>query len=105
MLVHEVFAQIFEGEVKNVIVCENYPVANYLSKMIFGDTAFAVSVSHFPVSIGDKYHDDLFWRTDEETREDIVINPLPTQEQGIAQLKAENEELTLALAEIIGGAL
>ena len=105
MLVHEVFAQIFEGEVKNVMVCENYPVADYLTKMVFGDTAYAVNISQYPVGISDKYHDNLFWRINKETGEEIIINPLPTQEQEVAQLKAENEELTLALAEIIGGAL
>jgi len=105
MLVHEVFAQIFEGEVKNVMVCENYPVADYLTKMVFGDTAYAVNISQYSVGISDKYHDNLFWRINKETGEEIIINPLPTQEQEVAQLKAENEELTLALAEIIGGAL
>lgn len=105
MLVHEVFAQILEGEVKNIIVCENYPTADHLTKMIFGDTAFAVNVLQYPVAIGYKYHNGFFLTINEETGEEIVVDPLPTQEQEVAQLKADNEELILALAEMIGGAL
>jgi len=42
---------------------------------------------------------------DPEMKEEVPAEYIPTQEQEVVQLKAENEELTLALAEIIGGAL
>ena len=43
MIVHEVFAQILDGEVKNIMVCDNYPTADYLTKCVYGDEAlFAV---------------------------------------------------------------
>ncbi len=49
MIVHEVFAQVFEGEVKNVMVCENYPTADYLTKCTYGPEAFAVDCLQVPL--------------------------------------------------------
>lgn len=103
MIVHEVFAQIFEGEVKNVMVCENYPMADYLTRCTYGPEAFAVDVLQYPVGVGHKYHDGFFWSIDEETKEEVQILPRPTQEQEVAALKAEKDELTIALADILGG--
>lgn len=103
MIVHEVFAQIHEGEVKNVMVCDNYPTADYLTKCTYGPGAFAVDCLQYPCGIGDKYRDGVFWRTDPETGEETQIPYVPTQEQQIAMLQAEKDGLTLALAELIGG--
>lgn len=105
MIVHEVFAQIFEGEVKTVIVCGNYPMADYLTKCTYGPEAFAVDCLQYPCSAGDKYHDGFFWRVDQENGEETQIAYVPTQEQQVAALTAENAELTLAMAEMIGGGL
>lgn len=105
MIVHEVFAQILEGEVKNIMVCENYPVADYLTKCTYGPEAFAVDCLQYACSVGDKYHDGDFWRVALETGEETAIPPKPTQEQQVATLTAENAELTLAMAEMIGGGL
>lgn len=104
MIVHEVFAQVFEGEVKNIMICDNYPMANYLTKCVYGQDAYAVDCLQYPCNIGDKYHDGLFWRVDEMTGEETVIKYVPTQEQQIEILRAENNELTIALADLIGGA-
>ena len=105
MLVHEVFAQVFEGEVKNVMVCENYPTADYLTKCTYGPEAFAVDCLQYRCSAGDKYHDGFFWHVDPETGEEKQVPYVPTQEQQVAALTAENTELTLAMAEVIGGGL
>lgn len=103
MIVHEVFAQICDGEVKNVIVCDNYPTADYLTKCIYGRDAFAVDCLQYACGIGDKYYDNTFYRIDEDGTE-IAIQYTPTQEQQVEALQAENNELTLALADLIGGA-
>lgn len=103
MIVHEVFAQIHEGEVKNVMVCENYPMADYLTKATYGSKAFAVDCLQYPCGIGDKYHDGRFWRVDPETGEETPIEYIPTQEQQVRMLQAENNETTIVLAEIFGG--
>lgn len=102
MIVHEVFAQIFEGEVKNIMVCDNYPMADYLTKCTYGPGAFAVDCLQYPCSIGDRYHDGSFWGVS-DTGEETMIGYVPTQEQQVQQLQAEKNELTLALAEMIGG--
>lgn len=103
MIVHEVFAQISEGEVKNVMVCENYPMADYLTKCTYGSEAFAVDCLQWPCRIGDRYHDGFFWRVDQDTGEESMIEYVPTQEQQVRELRAEKDELTLAMAELIGG--
>ena len=103
MIVHEVFAQIVEGEVKNIMVCENYPMADYLTKCIYGNEAFAVDCLQYKCTVGDKYHDSCFWRVDPDTGEETQVEYVPTQEQQVAALQSENADLTLALAEMIGG--
>lgn len=102
MIVHEIFAQICDGEVKNVIVCENYPTADHLTKCIYGDEAFAVDCLQYACSIGDKYHDNQFFRVDGDGAE-TAIPYTPTQEQQVAALQADNDEMTLAMADLIGG--
>lgn len=103
MIVHEMFAQISEGEVKNIIVCGNYPMADHLTKCTYGSEAFAVDCLQYPCGIGDRYHDGFFWRVDPDTGDETVVEHVPTQEQEIALLKAEKDELMLAMAELIGG--
>lgn len=103
MIVHEVFAQIVNGTVENIIVCENYPTADHLTKCIYGNEAIAVDCLQYRCVIGDLYHDGAFWRIDEKTGEEVPLEYIPTQEQQIAALQEENEELTLAIADMIGG--
>lgn len=110
MLIHEVFAQISEGEVKNIFVCDNYPTADYLTKCTYGPEAFAVSALQYACGAGDKYHDGCFYRLDPDTGEEVQIPYIPTQEQQVKVLSAENaalqQQLTdtqLALVEIYEG--
>lgn len=102
MLIHEVFAHVHEGEVKNVIVCDNYPTADYLAKCIYGEEAFAVDCLQYPCIIGNRYHDGFFWRVDKNGIE-TPIQYIPTERQQIENLTLENESLTLVMAEMIGG--
>lgn len=102
MIVHEVFAQICDGEVKNIMVCENYPTADYLTKCIYGSEAFAVDCLQYACSIGDKYHDNQFFRVGEDGTETAIFYT-PTKEQQVEALQTENNELTLAMADLIGG--
>lgn len=104
MIVHQVFAQIYEGEVKNVMVCDNYELANWISRATYGNEAFAVDCLQYPCNIGDRYHDGTFYSVDPETEEETLINYIPTQEQEIQELKTSNKELIIALSDVIGGA-
>ena len=99
MIVHEVFAQVHEGTVKNLIVCEDYPTADRLAKCIYGESAFAVDCLQYRCRIGDTYHDGFFWHVDEESGEEEQVPYTPTEAQEIVSLKEENTNLQLALAE------
>lgn len=107
MVAHEVFALIHEGTVKGVCVSHSYEDANRVARCVYGDDAYAVDCLYCPCQEGDTYREGTFYASDGTAR------PwLPTQEQQLAQLQAEGEllrqesqELTLALADMIGGAV
>lgn len=92
-IAQKVFAFINENEVKNTIVCDNYPLADMLSKVAFGDGAFAIEITQIPTTIGHSYVNGVFKDLNEN-----IIEPLPTAEQEVATLKAENENLKNQLA-------
>ena len=104
MIVHEVFAEISEGIVQNIMVCEDYELANYISRCTYGEEAFAVDCLQYPCAIGDRYHDGRFWHVAEDGTEK-EIEHVTTQEQQIASLQILNNELILAMADVLGGAV
>lgn len=95
MIVHQVFAQIHKEEIINIIVCDNYEMANWLTRASYGDEAFAVDCLQYPCGIGDKYHDGVFYRVDENGVE-TVINPVMTTDQEMESLKATVDTLILS---------
>ena len=99
MIVHQVFAQISEGIVQNVIVCDNYELANWLAKQIYGDEAIAIDCLQYPCAAGDIYRDGRLYRKNPETGEETEIEYVPTQEQQVAILTDELTGAQLALAE------
>lgn len=99
MIVHQVFALIFEGEIKNIIVCDNYEMANWLARGSYGDGAFAVDCLQYPCGIGDKYHDGVFWNVDEGGSE-TEIAYIPTQEQQVATLATAQDEVMETLVDL-----
>lgn len=104
MIVHQIFAQIYNNEIKNIIVCDNYELANYLARATYGDTATAVDCLQYSCAIGDKFVDGQFLKVlyDESgnpTGETQIIHPNPTEEQEIAILKMEKEELESELSD------
>ena len=90
-IVHEVFAQIHNGEVKNVIVCKNYELANWLARATYGQEAIAVDCLQYPCSPGEHYRDGIFYKVLEDGTEQ-VIEYVPTQEQQVQQLNMEAEQ-------------
>ena len=91
MIVHQVYAQINQETVQNIIVCPDYEMANYLARCAYGNTAFAVDCLQYPCQIGDKYIDGIFYSVDPETGDQTVIDYVPTQEQQVQQLQTEKE--------------
>lgn len=94
MIVHQVFALILNEEVMNTMVCEDYQLANDIARGCYGDSAFAVDILQYPCQMGDKYINGRFYRKSDGTE----IEYVPTQEQEVAKLKAENALLATALS-------
>lgn len=103
MIVHQVYAIVdSEGTIQNIMVCDNYEEANMIARAAFGEGSSAVDCLQYPCQGGDKYHDGKFWHIEEDGTE-TEIAYVPTQEQQVAALQTLNNELTLAMAEMIGG--
>ncbi len=100
MTAHEVYAHIHDGVVQNVVVAYSYEDANRVARAVYGNDAIAVDCLQYPCEIGDKYIDGMFYKADGIT----PIEYIPTQEQQVKLIQRENAELTLALADMIGGA-
>ena len=100
MIAHEVFAMIYDKTIQNVVV-GYYEEINRVTRCVYGDDAFAVDCLQYPCEIGDKYINGVFYKADGIT----PIDRLPTDKEEIQQLKADNAELTVAMADIIGGGM
>lgn len=100
MYYQRIFAQIFEDTVQNVIVCEDYEMANYLSKATYGEKAIAVECNQYKVWAGCKYKEGIFYLEDGETAAEYI----PSQEEEMKRMEEENEkkitELQLALTQV-----
>jgi hypothetical protein len=96
---HQNFAQVKDNEIINIMVCENYELANQLTRMTYGDDAWAWDCNLYPVSKGDKCIDRVFYFKDGVT----PIPRIPTEEERIAALTQENASLTerVTLAESV----
>lgn len=97
MICHTIFAIISECEVKNVVVGEFEP-CNQVARLDYGDEAYAVEVTQYPVQIGDFYEGGVFYR--EVNGEEVRIDPIPTDSQKIDMLTAENASLRAYLNDI-----
>ena len=99
MVAQQVFAIISDKTVKNTIVCNDYQTANYLAKGGYANDAFALDCLQYPCQIDDKYIDGIFYRADGS-----IIERVPTAEEEVLYLKQQNENLTIVLADMLGGA-
>lgn len=88
MIVHQVFAIIYEEIVQNIIVCDNYELANQIARGTYGEEAIAVDCLQYPCMIGGLYKNGKFY--DLEGNE---IAYVPTQEQQVATLQEMNKTL------------
>lgn len=99
MYYQRIFAQIYEDTVQNRIVCDDYEMANYLARCTYGETAFAVECNQYRVNVGDKYIGGIFYLSDGET----IAAYIPSEEEEVNRLTEENNDLTLLMADMIGG--
>jgi hypothetical protein len=71
MVVHQVFAHILDTKIKNVIVCDNYEIANQLARSTYGPTAIGVECTQYPCGIGDYFVDNTFYYRDKDDPEKV----------------------------------
>lgn len=89
MWCNQIFSQIKEKTIKNIIVADNYEIANQLARDIYGEGAIAVDSTQYPVSIGDIYKDGMFYFKD-------GVTPVPrnkTGEEEAREAKAIAEQI------------
>ncbi len=89
MWCNQIFSLIHEDKIQNIIVADNYETANQLARMVYGDEAFAVDTTQYPVSIGDSHINNKFY--DEEGKV-IIANPTESQNIALLQNKLQNLE-------------
>lgn len=90
MWCNQIFSLISEERIKNIIVCDNYEIANQIARLHYGNEAMAVDTTHYPVSIGNKYIDETFINDD-----GIIIERNPTEQEEIQLLKNTYNKLEI----------
>lgn len=88
MVAQRVFAEIIEEVIRNVMVCEEYEMANWLARATYGQDAIAVEITDIPARIGDKYKNGCFYKVNDDGSE-TIINPIPSAEIQLEALKAQ----------------
>lgn len=96
MILHQIYARIHNGEVKNVFVCDDYETANLISRAEYGDDAFAVDCTQYACQIGDLYENNTFYRVD-ESGDKKEVRYIPTVEQQVETLKLDFDNTLLML--------
>lgn len=84
-------------KIENIIVADDYTVANQIAKAEYGINAIAIETTRFPLCIGDYYQNGNFYN--QETGERVL--PVPTEEEQIKELKSLIEELILLQSDIL----
>ena len=76
MSFYQIFAQVSNGEVKDIAVFANYTTANKITKMEYGNDAQAIECSNYKVCIGCKYINNTFYENDgvKECERNITVN-------------------------------
>lgn len=100
MKVWDIYALIGSNNiVQNIALYEvgegGYTLANVQAVELYGDGAYAVDVTQIPVGIGDVYENGRFYR------EGVLIERVPTQEEQVQYLTAQNEELNSTIDDLI----
>ena len=92
------FALIYENEVKNVFICENYELANQLARASYGNNAFAEETTRYASAIGDKYENGIFYhKLEDGTFEEAMY--IPTERENIDALQSKLIQSQLVITE------
>ncbi len=69
MFHHQVYAQIRDSQVLNIVVCANYEMANLVARQTYGESAIAVDCTYWACEIGDTFRDNTFYDQQGNQRE------------------------------------
>ena len=94
MFYHQVYAEIDNKKVKNIMVCNNYEMANVLARNTYGNNAIAVECTYWACGIGDTYLNGAFYDSQGNIREYIG-----SEAENISKLTADNAQLKSQLSE------
>lgn len=94
------YAMILDENIENTALFEDYEAANNITKIVYGEEAFAVEIEQWPVASGYKYKNGTFYEPDGNT----VVEPLPNPAKQVAELETVVDNMTLVMADMIGGA-
>lgn len=82
MWCNQIFSLISDNTIQNIVVCDNYELANEIARIHYGVNAYAVDTTHYPLSIGYKHIDGLFYQEDGIT--EVLRNPTADEEARVA---------------------
>ena len=79
------YAMILGEDIMNIALFEDYVTANEVTKIVYGENAFAVDIKEWPVGPGYKYKNGVFYEPDGET----LVDPLPSADSKIETMKVK----------------
>lgn len=94
MFYHQVYAEIQDKKVKNIIVCNNYEMANQLARNNYGEEAIAVDCTYWACQVGDTYENGGFIDENGNLRE-----YKGSEAENISKLELENKALKNQISE------
>lgn len=102
MVIHHTFAQIVGTQIKNIIVIDDFYIAQQLTRASFGDNSVAIECSRYPVSVGDYFIDGVFYKADEndKTKQGKVVPRINTAEEDAYEANAKATSIQLAVADL-----
>lgn len=94
MWCNQIFSLISGETIQNIIVCDNYEVANQIARINYGEDAYAVDTTQYTLGIGYKHIEGVFYDT-----EDNIVERIPTEQEEIYLLKNAYNELEIRQTE------
>lgn len=95
------YAQVSDGKVQNIAVFETREDAIRITQAIYGENSDAVNIDYIDAKLGAVYRDGRFYNVSEDGTE-LEAEAIPTESQRITTVEDMQNELTLALADLIG---
>lgn len=96
------YAQVAEGKVQNIAVFDNHVDATRITRAIYGEESEAINVDNIDVHINAMYRAGTFYNILDDGTEKEAEH-IPTESERLSRLTSQQDEITLAIAALIGG--